>query len=1015
MSQIKFWRSLEQLKDTDTYRNYLHREFQEGASEQDEGVSRRTFLKLMGASAALAGLVGCGIRKPTQKIKPYVKRPEDALPGQAVYYATTVNVGGDSVGVLAKTNEGRPTKLEGNPAHSRSLGSLSAQLQALVLGLYDPDRLVFPKERVDGELFRKTWQDFSTLISQGVIPSTGEGVAVLTEAQYSPVFYSQLSSLRQLFPSISTYRYEPLNQDALYSVSASVFGSSVTPDYRFDKSKVIVSFASDFLGADPSAVIYSKRFTELRNPESGEMSRFYAFDSGSAITASKADHRIALKPSLIEPALWVLASALFSQLPVSSEIQSLVNKGASKYASLVDAKIIKAIVSDLSSNKGAGLVVVGPSQSQGAHALAAVINQALGNIGTTVQYRKLSSSLDPVSQVSSIDSLSRLTDALNKGLVKTVIILGGNPVYASPADLKFGESLSKAKLVIHLTESENETSQKSNWILPRAHVLESWGDLESLDGSVSLVQPLIRPLYDGKTDAEILSLLQGKSDTGYAITRQYYRNKSVSDSTWTKALHDGVVSGPATLVSVSVNPSLAASFIATSVSTKRSSDAIDLLITPSYSIWDGRFSNNGWLQELPDPVTKLTWDNAALMSLKTSEKLKLKDTQFVELKTADGHALKLPVVVVPGYSENTIGVSTGYGRTVVGRVGKESGFNVYALQTKASLFINSVTAKGFNEFYSLANTQNHGSMEGRPLIREASLAEYKKNPKFAKEMVHTQPLKSLFNEISYDTGYQWGMVIDLSRCTSCNACVTACQSENNIPIVGKDQVLNGREMHWIRVDRYFAGDTDNAMIVSQPVTCLQCENAPCEQVCPVAATVHSKEGLNDMVYNRCIGTRYCSNNCPVKVRRFNFFDYHQRNPQSVDKKRQHLFDYFKEPDTQIQKQFNPDVTVRMRGIMEKCTYCVQRINEARAHSKNEGRLIQDGEVLTACQQTCPSNAIVFGNILDATSVVSQRRNIARDYHILEELHLKPRTSYLASIRNPHPDLVSSEAAHVSKH
>ena len=1018
MSQIKFWRSLEQLKDTESYKNYLHREFQEGASEQDEGVSRRTFLKLMGASAALAGLVGCGIRKPEQKITPYVKRPEDALPSQAVYYATAINVGGDSVGVLAKTNEGRPTKLEGNPGHSRSLGALSALLQSQVLGLYDPDRLVFPKQKNESEYFRKTWDQFSAAIENGLISAEGEDFAVLTEAQVSPVFYHVLSQLKKAYPKASLYRYESINQDARELASASIFGSHVVPDYRLDKALVVVSFASDFLGNDPSSVINSKRFTELRNPESGSMSRFYSFDSGYTVTSARADHRLALKPSLIEPALWVVASALLSQLgsDVSSDVITFINKAAARHTSLVDQKLVKAVVSDLISHRGSGLIIAGSSQPQSVHGLVALLNQVLGNIGTTVEYRQLAGFSDSTAHLSSHSSLAQLADNLVKGVIKTVVILGGNPVYASPADLNFGDALSRATNVIHLTDSENETSKLSTWILPRSHALESWGDLQSLDGSVSLVQPLIRPLYDGKSDIELLSLLMGKSDTGYSIVRQYYQSKmGALESVWKSWLHEGVVAGPSQPTSVYVNSAVVAALLRDTTVPVRPKNELEFLITPSYSVWDGRLSNNGWLQELPDPITKLTWDNAALMSPVTVEKLKLKDSQMIELKGAHGQILVIPVVSVPGYSENTIGISAGYGRSVVGRVGKETGFNAHTIQSKTALIFGSVTVKGLSDIYTLANTQNHGSMEGRPLIREASLAEYKKNPRFAKEMVHTQPLKSLFDERPYDTGYQWGMVIDLTKCTSCNACVTACQSENNIPIVGKEQVLNGREMHWIRLDRYFQGDVATAAIITQPVTCLQCENAPCEQVCPVAATVHSAEGLNDMVYNRCIGTRYCSNNCPVKVRRFNFFDYHQRNPQAVDKERKHLFDYFKEPDLQTQKQFNPDVTVRMRGIMEKCTYCIQRINTARVQAHNEERLIKDGEILTACQQTCPTNAIVFGNILDKSSAVYERRNIVRDYHILEELHLKPRTSYLASIRNPHPGLINSEAEHVSKH
>ena len=626
---------------------------------------------------------------------------------------------------------------------------------------------------------------------------------------------------------------------------------------------------------------------------------------------------------------------------------------------------------------------------------------------------------DALVQKSSLDSIIELSQALDKGQIETLVILGGNPAYTAPSDLLFSEKIAKAKSSVHLTLYNNQTTQAVTLGLPRQHYLEYWGDAQALDGSQSVVQPLIQPLYDSKQDSELLSELAGQASDAHALVQSTWK---ASDSQWKKWLHEGVISGPSSSKSsVSVKDS---GFGATLQGRLRSIasydlNAIELSFEPSYALHDGRFANNGWLQELPDPITKLTWDNAALISQKTADKHHIEYGDMLTISAGSVH-LDVAALVVPGQAHDSISLAVGYGQTEIGRVGHHTGFNTYALRTSHFPYaLPAVTVKKTGKVYPLATTQEHGAIDGklngsvqgtRHLVREATALDYAKNPEFAQEVSEHPPLVSSWPEKKYDTGYQWGLSIDLSKCTGCNACVTACQAENNIPIVGKKQVLNGREMHWIRIDRYFEGHIEDARAVMQPMTCLQCELAPCEQVCPVAATTHSEEGLNDMTYNRCVGTRYCSNNCPTKVRRFNFFDYHQRNPQSVAKERHHLFDYMREPDKTVQLQFNPDVTIRMRGMMEKCTYCVQRINQVKITAKNDGdRLVKDGEIKTACQQTCPAEAIVFGNILDKNSEIAKAKALPRNYNILEEWNLKPRTSYLAGIRNPHPLLAMAKS------
>lgn len=1019
MSQVNKphqWRSYNQLEGNEEYNRYLHREFQDGASLLDEPVSRRNFLKLLGASVAFAGLTGCGVRRPVQKIRPYAKRPEEIIPGEPLFYATACQLGEDVVGVVVETHEGRPTKIEGNPLHPGSLGAVKHFHQASILNLYDPDRLQqpiyngAPAEKVDfNEWLLQTRRDMRA--------KRGQGVVILTGTQVSPTFYRLLDKLRQDNPQLTVLRYDAVNSDNQLTGLNSVTGDWVTPVVDYEKADIIVSFHSDFLGNEPGNIPASMAFSKRRTPEHpAGLNRLYVIENHYTITGGKADHRIKAKPSDVEGLLYLLANELMNRGLIGSTaiVSSLKNDLERRVAKFRDSQhnlVLNAIIGDLLNSRGKSAVLAGPNLSPSAHALTHLINESLGNINQTITYYRRPFSDQRFNRMRHDESLVRLAEMLDGNRVETLLILGGNPIFSAPGDMALESKLGSVKSIVHLTESRNETSRFAHWAIPKSHYLESWGDLVSIDGTVSIVQPMIRPMYDSVSDIELLSLLSGSNAKGYSLVRTSWRNgNGASDTVWNKWLHDGVtdarVSGYGRVMPSSRDNGVLRGL-------KRqlsavSSETLEVAFYPSYTLYDGTFANNGWLQELPDPSTKLTWDNAALMSSTTARQLDVKTEDVISVKVGR-QTVELPVFIMPGHANDSVSLFFGYGRSVVGRVGENTGFNVYPLRHLSGMgYTANAEIQKTGGIYTLASTQDHGSMENRPIFRSATLSEYEKQPDFAKEMVEVPDVTSLWKDHQYTEGYQWGMAIDLAKCTGCNACVTACQSENNIPIVGKSEVLVGREMHWIRVDRYFVDEEEAPGMVQQPIPCLHCETAPCEQVCPVAATVHSSEGLNDMVYNRCIGTRYCGDNCPAKVRRFNFFDYNQRNPQARVKDRIHLFDYFKEPDPKIQMQFNPDVTVRMRGVMEKCTYCVQRINEGKHRAANENRSIRDGEIQTACQQTCPTNAIVFGNINDPNSKVARLKKLPRNYEILEELYLRSRTTFLAAIRNPHPRLYKLE-------
>jgi molybdopterin-containing oxidoreductase family iron-sulfur binding subunit len=948
----QYWRSLEQLAETPRFLEWLHREFPAHASEFTSGPSRRRMLQLMAASFGLAGLTAC--RRPVERILTASQGSEDVVPGAPSFYNTIMSLGGEASGLLVECHDGRPTKIEGNPNHPSSLGATSVYAQASVLSLYDPDRSKAVLK--DGK--PSSWEEFEKFAAARM--GAGVGLRFLSEAVASPSLEAVRDHVLAHFPQSKWVEYEPLDCDQARAGAELAFKAPLVAQYHFDRADVVVSLDCDFLGQDAPTLSAIRAFTRRRRMDApgDSMNRLYIVEGRHSMTGAVADHRLRMRPSEVRQFAEDLARELRLLSPPSAPDPR--------------SKWLAALARDLESHRGRCLVVAGPRQPAEVHALAHWINQALGAVGVSVTY------CEPPKRPALI-SLSSLAAEISAGQVETLVILGGNPVFNAPADLGLGALLRKVPISIRLGLEEDETSAVCSWHLPEAHFLESWSDGRAADGTASVQQPLIEPLYGGRTAAEVLALLSGYKDRrAYDIVHNYWLTR------W--SLADGVI--PDTQFP-EVKPVVDTARVQAALQVKPPVAAgVELAFYPGWASWDGRFANNGWLQEAPDPMTRLTWDNAALISPTTARALGLGDGELVVL-SAGGREVTMPVLVQPGHADNCVSVAVGYGRSRCGRVGQNVGFNAYALRTSGARWIAAgVEIRKTGKNHKLALTQNHQSMEGRPLVLAATLEEYRKDSQvIAKAAPHDPGTLSLYKERSYDHGYQWAMSIDLNACVGCNTCVVACQAENNIPIVGKDQVLRGREMHWIRVDRYYEGSPEEARVVTQPVTCQQCENAPCENVCPVAATTHSPEGLNDMVYNRCVGTRYCSNNCPYKVRRFNFLNFH------------------KEISEVGKMVFNPDVTVRMRGVMEKCTYCVQRIEQKRIQAQREGhRTIRDGEIVTACQQACPAEAIVFGNMNDSASRVSKLRKQDRRYDLLGELHTKPRTTYLAKLRNPNPEL-----------
>ena len=974
----EYWRSLEELAGSEEFREMMRREFPKGASEWLDSVSRRGFLRLMGASLALAGMSAC-TKQPLEPIVPYVRQPEEVIPGRPLFFATAFTLSGYASPLLVESHLYRPTKIEGNPDHPASLGGTDVFAQASILDLYDPDRSQTITHLGDV----RTWGDFLNAvrgplnIQKGL---QGEGIRILTQTVSSPALNDQLRSILKLYPQAKWHVYEPINRDNVYAGAQMAFGLPLETVYKFDAADVVLSLDADFLYAGfPRLTGYARDFAKRRDPDSGKMSRLYMVESTMTSTGAKADHRLPLPASRIAD----FTRMLMASPPTGpSQTSTMLTPEQLRFAA--------AIGRDLLEHRGSSVVIPGDHQPPAVHVVAHALNQTLGNIGKTVFY------LDPVNAnpISQTESLKDLVADMHGGKVDILLIVAGNPAYDAPADFGFAEALKKTNipLRVHLGLYQDETADLCQWHVNQTHYLEEWSDARAYDGTVSVVQPLIAPLYGGKSAHELLALLAGQSEaSGYEIVQGYWKKQHLGgdfDAFWRKSLHDGWIEGTA-FAPKQVSAKLSSSPVAAETGTK----GIELNFRRDPSVYDGRFANNGWLQELPKPMTKITWDNPVLISPSMAERLGLQKMDLVELEL-NGKQVQGAVWPQAGHPDDSVTVYLGYGRRRAGRAGTGAGFDMYQLRYSATPWIASgVQIHKTGESYLLACTQGYQTMETpnhdeRSLVRSATLEDYRKEPNFALE---EQPPKELTLYPGYDyqrQTYAWGMAIDLNACVGCNNCIVACQSENNIPIVGKEQVNRGRHMHWLRVDAYYQGDRANPRAHFQPVPCMHCENAPCELVCPVGATVHSTEGLNDMVYNRCVGTRYCSNNCPYKVRRFNFL----------------LFQDWDTPQYKMMR--NPDVSVRSRGVMEKCTYCVQRINEHRIDSERENRLIRDGELQTACQQSCPANAIIFGNINDPNSAVSRLKAKSRNYGLLADLNTRPRTTYLAEIRNPNPELES---------
>ncbi len=1091
----EFWRSLDELAATSEFQDLVHREFPRQASEwidTADGVSRRRFLQLASASLALAGLTGC-TKQPLEKIVPYVRQPEQIIPGKPLYFATALTFGGGyATGVLAESHLGRPTKIEGNPDHPASLGATDLFAQASILTLYDPER----SQSILQNGRAGTWGAFTSQMAgrlNALQPAGGAGLRILTGSTTSPTLADQMRQLLSRFPAARWHRWEPAGRHHSHAAAVGAFGRPLETRYDFTRARVILA-VGDALCEGGAGVRYARDFADGRRVRGDrkEMSRVYAVESVPANLSSVADHRLQLPPAQVEGFVLALAQAL--GVPGMAGGQVALPAEARKW--------VQAVAQDLQQNRGASLVVGDEYLSPAAQVLIHGINQALGNNGVTVSYQE-PVEVDPVDQVRSI---AELVADMNAGQVELLLILdGSNPVYTAPADLAFVQALQKVPLRVHHGLYEDETSAYCHWHIPAAHELESWGDARAFDGTVSLIQPLIDPLYDGKSVYEVLAALLGQADaTGYDVVRQYWTpllpgltaglerlskdatpagfsamvgvsggppppadaaaaaappatapvggapanqgggdqgsispaaasapqgvaappaaagataGGSAFETAWRRTLHAGLI--PAT---ASRPAAAAVNGGAVQESARRIAETagrfqpgqITLVLRPDPTIWDGRFASNTWLQELPKPIVKLVWDNALIVSPNTAERLGVEYHEVVTL-TVGNRSQRAAVWILPGVADDTALLTLGYGRQRAGK-GTGQGFNAYPLRTTQTLWSApgaSVAKTG--DRYILVGTQNHHVIglynvnedeeaseqaEKRHVIRTATLEEFRANEEVIDKKRHMEALTpgmTMYPEHPYE-GHKWGMVIDLNTCTGCSACVVACQSENNIPSVGKEQVQKGREMHWLRIDRYFGGDLDAPTIHNQPLPCMHCENAPCEVVCPVAATVHSDEGLNDMVYNRCVGTRYCSNNCPYKVRRFNFLRYAPNQETPV-----------------LTLAQNPDVTVRMRGVMEKCTFCVQRIEQAKIESKVERRPIPANWLQTACQQACPTHAITFGDLNDEQWEVRRWHDDPLNYGLLEEINTRPRTTYLAKLRNPNPALEPAGGVEGAEH
>ena len=1067
----EYWRSVEEFVDAPEFREFVTREYPAQAEEWDNSLSRRNFVKVMGASLALAGLSGC-VMQPPEKIVPYVHADPDLIPGKPLYFATGMTLGGVTTGLLAKSFDGRPIKIEGNPDHPGSKGATDVLAQASLLNMYDPDR----SQEVTYRAQPKTWPNFVTELRGNVNENrvdNGAGIRFLTETVTSPTLIEQFKQLSAELPGARWYQYEPVNNDNAIAGAKLAFGSPVHTIYKFDKADRVLSLDADIFS--DFNVGYIKDYSKKRawSEENKEINRLYVVESSVSITGSKADHRLTVKPSAMPEVAKAIAAAL--------------GVGGAAPTNNDNAAWINAMAKDLMAFKGRSVVVPGRGQSPGVHALAHAMNAALGNVGQTVVY---TDPLSPNSDKLQIDQLRELVTDIDAGKVKILVIIGGNPVYNTPVDLKLNEErLNKVPLRVHLGEHYDETGELCHWHISAKHYLEGWSDGRAYDGTASIKQPLIDPLYDSHSDHELVQLFfrENFDKKDYDIVKGFWQAQNLNsvaatpapaktaptaataqnsttensagqppqsptnaaakatatpgnapeklaptngtappataaaapvpknfEDHWRKVVHDGFIPNSAPQAkSVSASTTFLSQPAAPAPA---NAGNLEIIISPDPCVYDGRFTNNGWLQELPNPLNKITWENVGLISPKTAARLGVNRSytekelgggeegyafintkggnKFSDLVTVTYQGAQIekgvPMWITPGQPDDVITVFLGYGRTKAGRVGTGLGYNAYDVRRSDAMYNGTGSIAVTGESTEIASTQIHFNMEGRDLLRVWDLEEFNNNEKLG-EQENFYP-ESMFpyeqHQVTYAQNHKWGMTVDLNSCVGCNACVIACQSENNIAVVGKEQVNRSREMHWMRIDAYYGGDdlSNPTGPAFQPVLCQQCEQAPCEVVCPVHATVHSAEGLNDMTYNRCVGTRYCSNNCPYKVRRFNFL----------------LFQDWDTPQFKLMR--NPEVTVRSRGVMEKCTYCTQRIAAARIEAEKDGRAVRDGEAVTACQSVCPTDAIIFGDMHDKDSKVAKTKSDRRNYNLLNELNTQPRTTYLAGLKNQNREM-----------
>ena len=1057
MSQIntssgkKYWRSLDELADSPEFKEQVEREFPEGASELDS-FSRRGFMKIMAASMTLAGVGGLSsCRRPEEKILPYANAPEGLIPGKANFYATAIPRSSGSIGILAKSHEGRPTKLEGLPTHPSNMGKTDIHAQADILDLYNPFRLQYVKTVENGKVtnmlneeggmtaeyrmgINKSWKQLGetlTALNAKHTETKGKGLAILSTAVTSPTEDAVRAELVKKFPATDFFTWEAINEfnsSKAVDLLTQTKGNQV--NYKLDKVKTVVSLGNDFMMKGRDHLRLTREFNDARKvfvPKGDEkaladakMNRLYAIEAGFSLTGSNSDHRYRLQASAMFEFLVALTREVSSLTKIDARLKNYLEGFSPKYDFSADklqkgdnaktgADFIKTLAKELVENSKNGkgsAILTGDDQPVAVHVLALLLNNTLGNNGKSLSFTERAAKY-------SEKSIEALRTSIEEGKVSDLIILNGNPAYDTAADLKIADSLKKVNS-IHLTANFNETSALANTVVPKAHFLEAWGDTRAADGTVSLIQPLIAPLFGAVTEAELLAQFAGLENK--KAIQLVKATQKLSGEKWEKAVHDSVIAGSAnkTLkLSIKANHAIA---ILNAVEPFKA-NGFEIVFTTDYSLLDGSYADNGWMQEFPDPITKITWDNAAQMSMETYTGLKLGKSGFrpTDANKENGNNMveingqEFAAWIVPGIAKNSVILPLGYGRTTSGPVGRGTGFNAYTLQKSANPLWTNATITNINKNYDLASTQDHWAMEDRELVKDDNIAAFKKTPAMFDNFVDPDGDSVIEDRPEWEKegSYQWAMTIDLNSCTGCGTCTIACQAENNISVVGKERVLKGREMHWIRMDRYFFSGYDGPGVFTpdytehdlevegayhQPVPCMHCEKAPCELVCPVAATAHNDEGLNDMAYNRCIGTRYCGNNCPYKVRRFNFFQYQEN---------------FKDKQYEVQKMVhNPNVTVRSRGVMEKCTYCVQRINEAKIDAKVDGggRLTTDS-FTTACAQACPTEAITFGDQNNKETAVAKMQEEQRNYVLLPHLNARPRTSFLARLRNQNPELV----------